>query len=242
MASHRVGLVRRIALGLSVVLVAGALGFPASAEDAFEPDGPRTFRAGVTTNSGEPATYRLTLRNTSTGEKTLGSANITIPGFTIAEDLSSSRGAADLVAGVIELRGLALAPDAGATVTFGGSFDEAGCAFTIDIDARQANDFKGTGNELSLVGPSPVLVPEGCDIPQRLEFSVQPGDATTGEPVPGNTTTPSSPTVALVDDGGALVTSYGQPPVTLTVLLGRRTNAAASELRRRRRPSRSSRW
>jgi hypothetical protein len=217
-ASHPRDLVRRVALGLTVLLVAGALSFPAAADTAFTPDGPRTFRAGVTTDSGGSTTYTLTLTNTATGNKTLGSANITIPGFTIAsENLSWSRGSAALVGGVIELRGLDIGPDARASVTFGGSFDEDACAFAIGIDARQANDFRGTGNALSLFGPSPVLVPEGCDASQRLEFSVQPGDAMTGDQVPGNTTPPSSPTVRLVNAAGEVVTS-ATGPVSMMVL------------------------
>jgi hypothetical protein len=234
MASHRVGLVRRVALGLSVVLVAGALGFPASAEDAFEPDGPRTFRAVVSGPASGP--YSLTLTNTATGNKTLGSANITIPGFTIGTELSlvvshdsvePPLASAVLEGQTIELRDLGLLPEHTASLTFTGApaIDNEVCEFPIDIDARQANNFQGTGNALSLFGPSPLLVSceETPDI--RLVFLTQPDDAITNEVVPGNGGEDSFPQVALVDDGGALVNAASLE-VTLTIL-GGEPNASA---------------
>jgi hypothetical protein len=201
MASRRVGLVRRIALALTVVLVAGVLGFPASAEDAFVPDGPRTFRAEV--SGPASGAYTLTLTNTATGNKTLGSANVTIPGFTIGgiPTLGDLQGRATLRDQTIEMRNLGLEPNRSASVTFSGAFGDV-CAYQIGIEVRQANEFRGDGNTLSLFGPSPVLVDPSCAaVEQRLEFSVQPGDAITGEPVPGNTTAASWPTVQLVGGG-----------------------------------------
>jgi hypothetical protein len=197
---------RRLALALIFVLVAGALSFPAAADTADGPDGPRTFRAKVTTNAGPSPSYTLTLTNTATGGKTLGSANVSIPGFTVTGEPAASRGTARLNVGTIELRDLGVSPGNKVDVTFtGAGIVGEPCPYQIDIDARQANDFKGTGNALSLFGPSPVLVPADCaPTAQRLEFSVQPDDAVKGQPVPGNDLDGSPPTVRLVGEGSVL--------------------------------------
>jgi hypothetical protein len=167
---------RRLALALTFVLVAGALALPAAADGSTIVDGPRAYRASISpscvTGSGA-TTFTLTLRNTST-QQDLGSADVSL-GFVptnattptvVPPGRKSNPTTPTVVGDVLQLRGLAAPPGAVVTVTFTGT--PAAGEYPIGIVAKQANNFSGPpGNDLQLYGDQPVvLVPEdgACEL------------------------------------------------------------------------------
>jgi hypothetical protein len=186
--------VRRIATGLVVLLVAGALAVPAGAT-TFES---RTYRVPVyeAVDSGgtqtcivpgTQTTFRLTLWNTGQAGQQLGSANVT-PGFPISlaagqskVTVTSSTGAVlrtlsntsrvtyvSVSGGTLQLRNLSVAVGEQVTVEVTGT-PPATTAFETSyplvdgssITVRQANNFRGDGNDLFLRGPQPSITVGG---------------------------------------------------------------------------------
>jgi hypothetical protein len=118
--------------------------------------------------------YSLTLVN-RTKTQELGSANIATPaGFTLS-NLTIDRGTVALAGTTLQLRNLA-AP-AGSTVTVTMTL-QSPCAATSGsrwtVQAKQSNDFNGTGNDLTPVGGSfGMTLTNEC----ALRFGAQPADA-----------------------------------------------------------------
>jgi hypothetical protein len=170
---------RRLALALTFVLVAGALAAPAGADGSSIVDGPRAYRAWISPScvtDTDPTRFTLTLLNTST-QQNLGSAEVTLgfdpssnpaPSVTVqpAARKSDPKVLEPVTDGVLRLRDLAAPPGAVVTVTFDGT-PPAG-ENPIGIIAKQANNFSGPpGNDLQLYGDPPiVLVPDdgACEL------------------------------------------------------------------------------
>lgn len=199
--------VRRLALGLSVALIAGVVALPALADDA-----PKTYTADVTHNGGDgsgvcagaPTEFTLTLTNTS-NQQQLGSANIT-PGFEVSDVAIDRAGSTNVADDTIELRDLGLAPDESLDVTFTGAPTVGDYEF--DIVAKQANNFQGDpGNDLTLVGDLPSVTVTTC----TLAFTTQPGTSQVTKPITG------PPTVQIVDGDDEPLPKEGVS-ITMTVL------------------------
>jgi hypothetical protein len=216
---------RRFAIGMSLMLAAAALALPASANTVV--DGNRAYRASVAPSvvcaTTSATSFSVTLLNTSTRQQ-LGSANVT-PGFGVDNtqaptlDVSGrdpkAKGTAGVtpVGGTLELRNLGLLPGGSVVVTFSGA--PAANSYPMGLVVKQANDFSGVpGNDLILFGDAPtVTVSAGC----KLTFLTQPGDATTGQLVPGTTSAASFPQVQVQNSAG---TDLSIPNVSISMTLG----------------------
>jgi hypothetical protein len=159
---------RRLALALSFILIAGALAAPAVAGGSSIVDGPRAYRASISpscvTGPG-PTPFTLTLRNTST-QQDLGSADVTLgfvpgdPKVTVQPVARKSDPTVTVAHDVLRLRGLSAPPGAVVTVIFTGAPTPKSppSPYTIGIVAKQANNFSGPpGNDLLLYGDLPVV-------------------------------------------------------------------------------------
>jgi hypothetical protein len=148
---------RRFALGLTLMLVAGAIAVPA----AFASD--YTYRAFIdasydSARAEEPLRYHnftFTLENTSTADRNLGSANVTLPAGVVVQ-------AADIVKGklnkkdarVIEYRELMIKPGQQGDLVFGGTVNCGTVADSVDfgIVTKASPDFGGKGLTATLQG------------------------------------------------------------------------------------------
>jgi hypothetical protein len=214
---------RRLAIGLVVLLVAGALAAPAVASGATTTDGVRAYRASVAAAGDcvvpdRPGVFTLTLTNTSRTIQ-LGSANVTLEqhqGWQTGPTGVEVDGTPVAVHGrTIELRDLALAPLEGVAVSFTATPSVGDNA--IATIAKQANSFSGPpGNDLRLVGDVPTVVADATCSGLTLRFVVQPGDAAVGQPIPG------APAVAVSDSRGGPVAG-----VAVTMELGGGTAGGA---------------
>ncbi|MHB8510688.1 MAG: hypothetical protein ACYDCC_00765 [Actinomycetota bacterium] len=98
-------------------------------------------------------TYTLTLTNENATSTTiqLGSANLYPPqGFTIVSVTQPAVGSAAIVSNVIQYRDIAIQPGQSASFTFQAEAPSSASTYTWSIQAKQSNDFNGTGNDLSL--------------------------------------------------------------------------------------------
>jgi hypothetical protein len=172
-------------------------------------------QAGVWAGDAD-AVVSITITNTS-AQQTLGSANVTLP----SPPFRVVTAPADTVPGgpVLELRSLGLAP--GGTVTVLAAVDVQTCGptapVTVTADAKQSNDYNGTGNDLTLVASGSdqsVDVVGTC----RLAFVTQPASAERTRAITGTAFDPAGAPIAVeVRDAGG---SDRATSSTATVSLG----------------------
>ena len=208
--------VRRLALGLSLALLAASLAVPAIAEDVVEG---KLYTATVTPDvcvaAGVAEDFTVTLTNTSTTPQQLGSANIDIPAtFSVPPSAkltleleprprlkrNDPKPTVELVENQLQLRNLSAGPGVAISVTFTAAPSLASTHAFVTA-AKQANDFNGDGNDLTLVGGDPVVTVGSCS----LEFLTQPGDTSVDVPIPGADGR-YGPRVAIVDGERVVIT------------------------------------
>lgn len=163
---------RRLRLALLAgVLAVGVAPIVSSAAPKAEgsscPSGPKCYSLSIAADPAAPktaesATYTGTITNLSEGGagQRLGSANITLPSsfYDVAAGSVSPAGTIGYAAPTVTLRDLGLAPGEAATFTFTARAAESGSA-SFGSQAKQANDFNGSGNDLTYVGDGlPVVV------------------------------------------------------------------------------------
>ncbi|HET7168815.1 MAG TPA: hypothetical protein VFI69_06395 [Candidatus Limnocylindrales bacterium] len=134
---------------------------------------PAPLVAGASYGSGARAAsfVTLTLTNTS-GQASLGSANVTAPDGIVLTGASSSVGSATVVGNVIQLRTLGLAPSTSVVVSISARVECAAnhASYTWAFTVKQANDFNGVGNDLAQDAPVTSTISGACGI----TFSKQP--------------------------------------------------------------------
>jgi hypothetical protein len=143
---------RRFALGLSLLLVAGALTVPA----ALASDNPYTFVGRITAEAGamensnaKPFTFSFELANTSDlDDRILGSANLTVPlGITVTDPSPFKLNKKNDQ--IIEYRGLKIRQGQNRVFTFTGAVDCLGDDLATDptfgVEAKASADFGGRG-------------------------------------------------------------------------------------------------
>lgn len=227
-------LVRRLALGLSLALLAAALAAPAIAEDVAEGKlYTATVSPDVCVTADDPQTFTITLTNTSTTPQQLGSANIDIPdAFSVATEpeptleldpkprlkRNDPKPTVELVGNQLQLRNLSAGQGVAVSATFTAT-PSAASTHAFVTAAKQANDFNGTGNDLTLVGGDPVVSAGSCS----LEFLTEPGDAVVGTAIPGADGA-AAPQVRIVDGDTPVKLLGVEIEVTLT------ENPTAAEL------------
>jgi hypothetical protein len=239
-------------LRVLVTIITGAILWTSIATVAFAAD--KTFSATVTPTLVAGASYgegarasifiSLNLKNES-NQARLGSANVTAPAGValtappVGPAATSSVGTANVVGGVLQLRNLDLAPGASVNVTFPGRVE---CAanhanYIWAFVVKQANDFKGTGNDLvQVLGPTTNTISGNCGI----VFSKQPMSA---EKAPTKITNAiynpaGDPVTVTVKDGAGLDTvtwwsgsvslAIGDDPSNGTAVIGGTTSGSAS--------------
>lgn len=211
--------VRRLALGLSLALLAAVFAAPAIAEDVVEGKlYTATVSPDVCVAADEAQDFTVTLTNTSTSPQQLGSANIDIPStFSVATEpeptleldpeprlkKNDPQPTVELVGNQLQLRNLSAGQGVAVSVTFTATPSTASTHPFVTA-AKQANDFNGTGNDLTLVGGDPVVSTGSCS----LEFLTEPGDAVVGKTIPGADGA-AAPQVRIVDGDGGPVNLLG---------------------------------
>jgi hypothetical protein len=168
---------------------------------------PSTVSAGASTE------ITAAFTNPTTARQQLGSVNLEPPARITVTSVTTNRGTAAVRNGVVELRNLSLAPGGSmaATITV-----QAPCAAQASADwpvtLKQANDFKGVGNDITLTATSTrsTSVSGSC----RLAFTTQPTSTGVDQVIKGGDGTPVG--VAFVDGAGDPVPS-GTESVTLSV-------------------------
>jgi hypothetical protein len=215
---------RWVAVLLMVALLAVVVSVPESSARTI--DGQRTYRASAAPTAcvvaDQPTRFTVTLENTSRNNQQLGSARVT-PGFPVAatpapsvivERLSGATSAGpapsfNAATNTLELSNLSAQPGDKVRLSFTAS--PATGSYVIATAVKQANEFNGSGNDLTRVGSDPTVVVGGdC----RLVFVTQPGDALIGEPIPG--ASGGSPRVGIQDGAGNAVSLAG---VTVSMAL-----------------------
>jgi hypothetical protein len=136
-----------------------------------------TFDAGGSYGVGSRAAIPLVLKNQPTSQVQFGSANLTPPPGVIVRSARIGTTVLDTSGGIIRARNLNLAAGAAVTVDVSAEVE---CQSNPDltpynwsIQAKQANDFNGTGNDLVQVGTLTNTITGTCS----LEFSEQPASA-----------------------------------------------------------------
>lgn len=140
-------IVRRTAgLLLAMLVATGALAAVASA------GGGKTFKAVITPASvpaGSTSAITATVTNNSDPQG-VGSANLTVPSGWTVLSATTTKGTATVAGQVVQLRMLALAPGQSAVVTMSTKVPCGSTPGVYAIQAKQANDFNGTGNDVAL--------------------------------------------------------------------------------------------
>jgi hypothetical protein len=194
---------------------------------------------GIATG-GTTVTMTATFTN-ETAHQRLGAANLMPPAqlqVTSASvpppgeaTLTSSCTVGALAGPCVQLRNLALAPGRAVTVTMSvkvpaaAASCQAPTAYTWSVEAKQANNFNGAGNDLNLDSSSSSLTTAvSCAV--GLKFMTQPNNAAVGQTITGSAFDPTGPpvTVETVNASGSPVNSSA--PVTIA--LG--TNPSAATL------------
>jgi hypothetical protein len=175
---------------------------------------------------GQSVDLSITLTNRADSQQSLGSANVTIPsGYTpVALDSVStspvahnwSNSSLNIAGALLQLRNAgpsnvnALAP--GESVTAVVTVITQCTPNTTKqwvTQAKQSNDFSGTGNDFDLVGSYPTdTVKVGC--PDHLVFAQQPSTTTAGQAIDA-AFQPAGVTIDILDSAGQLVTIATNP-------------------------------
>jgi hypothetical protein len=197
-----------------VTIVTGAILWASIVTVAFAADktfsasvSPVPLVAGASYGEGARAASKITLTIVNeSNQAQLGSANVTAPAGITVTAATSNVGTASLVAGVIQLRNLNLAPAGNVAVSISARV-ECGAnhaSYTWQFAVKQANDFNGTGNDLAQVGSTTNTVTGNCGI----VFSKQP-KASEKDPTPITNAIynpAGDPVTVTVKDGAGLDT------------------------------------
>lgn len=165
---------------------------------------PAAVAAGATVDA-----FQVTLTNKAHPQR-LGSANVTVPAeFTIVGAPSISRGTVSRDGNLLKLRNLDIRADGSATVTLGLQMPCAPGDYAWAVEAKQANDFHGSGNNFGPVSGtlSTRVEGRGC----RLRFVAQPASAERNTQIRADAFQPASAhlvSVEAIDGSGRRLTSY----------------------------------
>jgi hypothetical protein len=202
---------------LAAVLLAFVGGAEASAATTSKPYTLNVSPGSV--SAGARASFTATFANPSGQQQQLGSANLAAPGaFQVVSASVPGPATATVSGSTVQLRGLNLQPGSSVAVTVVADIPCTPSSSSWTVIAKQANDFSGTGNNLSLVASGSSLtttVTGGC----TLRFATQPANARVGQAITGTAYTPAASPVGVevVDGGGTRVTTSGTP---VTIALG----------------------
>ena len=191
-STHRRPL-RRLAIIAALVAVAAAAfgaaiagSTPDKPFSAFISAPPSDAAVTTTAATSVGGSVGLRLQN-DTRQQELGSANVTlvtpagmVVPATFATVVTPAGGSATVAGGVIKLRNLSVPPGGSAFVQFGVPCTAAGASYRLAIRVKQSNDFNGTGNDLNLATPAPLLSGTGsctpCDKGERCIANTSRGD------------------------------------------------------------------
>ncbi len=196
--------------------------------------GNKPYSVVISPGTVSSGTATMTAKFTNeTSHQRLGAANLVAPAqFTITRIVSlsvpppatatlvTSCTASGVTGSCVQLRNLSLPPGASVTVTMTVNTSAATCgsptAYTWGVQAKQANNFNGVGNDLDLdISRSSLTTTVSCTA-VALKFLTQPSHAVVGQPI--------SPPVSVetVDASGNKVNSSAP----ITVALGNNPGGA----------------
>lgn len=197
--------------------------------------GNKPYSVVISPGSVSSGTVTMTAKFTNeTSHQRLGAANLVAPAqFTITSVVSlsvpppatatlvTSCAASGVTGSCVQLRNLSLPPGASVTVTMTVNTSAATCgsptAYTWGVQAKQANNFNGVGNDLDLdVSRSSLTTAVSCTA-VALKFVTQPSNAVVGQPITGSAYNPTGPPISVetVDASGNLVRSSA--PITMAL-------------------------
>ncbi len=186
--------------------------------------------------AGMTLPFTLTITSVS-NQQTLGSANVALPSGYVVSNLSIDRPGgtiSTLPSGQLALRNLNAAPNVPVNVSMTLRLPCTAGAGAWTIQAKQSNDFNGTGNDLTQPKPAPSTTVIGAC---KLLFAGQPAGATITTPIRtvGFDPTSAAVSVRAVDGrtSGAQVLDWFTGPISMartdggTLAGGAATNAVA---------------
>lgn len=218
---------RRLA---SVLAAAALLALVPLAAGALADSPSKPYTANVAPQSGLPAgaffaTLSLTLHNEA-DEQAIGSANWTLPAA--FSDFSESLPFATLAGNVLQLRDIGIDQHESLTVSVGATLPCLAGDYASTVVAKQSNDFNGTGNDFTIVGPSNLVfhVAGACSLTFAFP-GAQPASAQKDEDITTAIYDPTGPPLkaALLDANDALAST-----VETTVDLGIGANPGGGTL------------
>lgn len=197
--------VRLLLAAILAIALAAPAGADAHPKKPFHVSlSPAAVAAGATVDA-----YTVTLTNKAHPQK-LGSANVTVPAaFAIVGEPSISRGTVSRDGNLLKLRNLDIPPYGSATVTLGLQMPCARGDHAWAVEAKQANDFHGSGNSFGPVSGTLSTRVEGGGC--RLRFVDQPASAERGAQIRADAFQPASAhlvSVEAVDGSGRRLTSF----------------------------------
>jgi hypothetical protein len=180
---------------------------------------PGPLVAGASYGEGARAGSKITLTIVNeSNQAQLGSANVTAPPGIVVTAATSNVGTASVVAGVIQLRNLNLAPAASVVVSISARVECAAnhASYVWGFVVKQANDFNGIGNDLAKVGAVTANTVTGnCGI----VFSTQPASSEdTPTIIRSEIYDPTSDAVAVtVRDAGGVTVTWWSGAINLSI-------------------------
>lgn len=173
--------------------------------------------------AGASENFTFTITNEAAAQ-TLGSVKITAPAsFAITGASGPAGSSASFTSSSALFRYLSLSPGQQATLTVGATAPCGSGSHQWGIDAKQSNQFKGSGNDFT-PDPTSILAADvtgACS----LEFSAQPNTTAAGEKITTAVGSTGGPvTVEVLDGDGNLITGSTAP---VTVAIGANPGAAS---------------
>jgi hypothetical protein len=222
--------IKRVSFGVltASLLAAATLATPAagSASAGTCPPSGKCFAVSVSPTSpaaGATTSFAFTITNEAATQQ-LGSAQISAPaGFVI----TAAPGSASHTSGSALYLNLSLAPSAATTLTLSAALPCGGGSYQWGIEAKQSNDFNGTGNDFLLDPASAANLSGSVTGSCSLAFTSdgQPAGAAVNAVITSGFPSPGGPLkVEVLDGSGHLVTSS---TAAVTVAIGSNPGAGS---------------
>lgn len=214
------GLISRVCFGVLAAGMLGAVMLTAPAAGATSSaciTSGKCYAVAVSTSNpvaGASTAFAFTVTNEATTQ-VLGSAQITAPpGFVI----TSAPGSDSFTSTSALFLNLSVAPSATTTLTVTAAAPCSGGTFQWGVEAKQSNNFSGTGNDFELDPASAGNLSGEAAGSCSLAFSGQPGNAAVNAVITSGFNSAGGPvTVDVLDGAGNLETSS---TAAITVALG----------------------
>jgi hypothetical protein len=212
-AGFIVGRVSFLVLAASMLGVA-ALAAPAAGQTSTCPSSGKCFAVAVSPSSptaGASTSFAFTITNEAATQQ-LGSVQISAPvGFVI----TSASGAASRTSSSALFFNLSLAPSATTTLTLTASSPCSGGAYQWGIEAKQSNNFNGSGNDFQVDPASAGNLNGTLTGSLSLAFTSEPTDTTAGAVITSQAGSQGGPVKVQVLNGCGQLATTSSAKVTV---------------------------